>query len=133
MRAPSRRGRERADGIVDGEGDVADAVAVPSHVLGDLRLGAQPAGDNEAHGTLLEDVRRPVVDTRLGAAVRDDVEAERRREERRCVTSVADPQLDVVEIEQSRRCGGVTRRARIERGHDTLPVCRSSSRPRQKA
>ena len=54
--APVEGGRVGRLGVVDEEADVAHAVAVGPHVLGDGRVGRQRPGDHETDAALLEDV-----------------------------------------------------------------------------
>ena len=109
----AQAGRAAAQGVVvgdvdvvDQEADVADAVAVAAHVLGDGRVGAERAGDEEADVALLEQVRLAVAPAGLGPGVGQDVEAERRHQEPGEGAGVADPPLEVVDAEQARRRDG---------------------------
>ena len=58
-------------GVVDPEGNGADAVAVGVDVAGDVGVGAQGGGENEADFSLLQDVGGAVALAGLGAGVGD--------------------------------------------------------------
>ncbi len=83
-------------GVVDPEGYGADAVAVGVHVAGDLGVGAEGGGEDEADFSLLEDVGGAVAVAGLRACVRDQGHAEGRAIEVGRLACVADVELDVV-------------------------------------
>src|SRR3954447_18596754 len=64
----------RSGCVGDSEGDVAHAVTVRPDMRGDHGIRYQGAGDDDAYGPALEDVRRAVVDARLRSRVGRDVE-----------------------------------------------------------
>jgi hypothetical protein len=66
----------RLGGVGHRQRNVLDAVAVRAREAGELAVAAQPARQDEADVLLLEDVRRPVADTRLRAGIRGRREAE---------------------------------------------------------
>src|SRR5207244_13445389 len=66
----------RLGGVRDGERDVLDAVAVPADVPRDLVVLAERARDDEADVALLQHVRGPVADPRLGPCIGRRREAE---------------------------------------------------------
>ena len=96
-RPAGRRLAPRGADIVDGEGDVVDAVAVSMDVLGDLAVRRQGAGQHDRDVVLAHDVARPVPDAGLEARVGDRGEAPERPEVVRGLAGVADPELDVVD------------------------------------
>jgi hypothetical protein len=98
---PLDRLGERIACVVHPHGDVAHAVAVLLHVLGDAnRLGAhvlaQGRGEHEADLALLQQIARPVAHAGLRASIAHELESERRAIEMRCLLGVADPELDEV-------------------------------------
>ena len=105
QRAAVERGGVRRLGVVDEEADVAHAVPVGAHVLGDRRVGRQRAGDHEADAPLLQHVRHTVAPAGLGPRVGHDLEPERRHQEPAEGSGVADPPFDVVDPPERGRCG----------------------------
>ena len=83
-------------GVVDPEGYGADAVAVVVDVAGDLGVGAEGGGEDEADLALLEDVAGAVAMAGLGACVGDQRHAEGGAVEVGGLAGVADVELDVV-------------------------------------
>ena len=78
------------------QGDVLRRVAVPGRKTADVAVGSDPAREHEADLALLEQVRRPIPDTRLGTCVRNPLEAERVLVPVGRLLGVADPQLEVI-------------------------------------
>ena len=62
----------QAAGVVDPEGDGADAVSVLVDVAGDLGVGAERGGEDEADFALLKDVAGAVAEAGFGAGVGDE-------------------------------------------------------------
>ena len=83
-------------GVVDPEGDGADAVAVLVDVAGDVGVGAEGCGEDEADFALLEDVAGAVALAGLGTGVGDQRHAECGAVEVGCLTGIAYEKLDVV-------------------------------------
>ncbi len=100
---PSDRGFVDAVDVGDNERDVADPVAVATDVIGDGVVGSEPAGDEEANITLLQEVRHPVAASRLGTSVRNRREAEAGRQEAGERPCIADPPFQVVDAAEPRR------------------------------
>src|SRR5206468_3107027 len=85
----------RGLGVVNPEGDVADAIAVDADVLGDLAFGLQGRGQDESNFILHEDVAGAVASAGLGSAIGHQAEAEGRAVEVRRLAGVADVVFDV--------------------------------------
>ena len=82
--------------VLDDEGDGVDAVSVLVDVLGDLGVGAERGGEDEADFSLLEDVGGAVAKAGFGAGVGDEFHAEGGAIEVCGLRGVADVELDVV-------------------------------------
>ena len=93
-------------GVVDPEGDGVDTVAVLVDVAGDLGVGAEGGGEDEADLALLEDVAGAVALAGLGAGVGDERHAEGGAVEVGGLTGVADVELDVVGALEGEKVGG---------------------------
>jgi hypothetical protein len=94
-------------GVVDPESDGADAVAVLVDVAGDVGVGAQGGGEDEADFALLEDVAGAVALTGLGAGVGDERHAKGGAVEVGCLAGVADVELYVVGTFEREKVGGL--------------------------
>ncbi len=94
-------------GVVDPEGDGADAVAVGVDVVGDLGVGAERGGQDEADLSLLEDVGGAVAVAGLRACVGDQRHAEGGAVEVGGLAGVADVELDVVGALEGEEVGGL--------------------------
>ena len=93
-------------GVVDPEGDGMDTVAVLVDVAGDLGVGAEGGGKNEADFALLEDVAGTIPLAGLGAGVGDERHAKGSAVEVSGLTGVADVELDVVGALEGQEVGG---------------------------
>ena len=93
-------------GIVDPEGDGADAVAVLFDVAGDLVVGAEGGGEDEADLALLENVAGAVALAGLGAGVGDQGHAKGGAVEVGGLAGVAYVELDVVGSFEGEEVGG---------------------------
>jgi hypothetical protein len=103
-------------GVIDPEGDGADAVAVGVDVGGDVGVGAEGGGEDEAYLALLEDVAGAVALTGLGACIGDEGHTKGGTVEVGGLSGVAYEEFDVVgafEGEEVGGCGGV---GLVERG-----------------
>ncbi len=83
-------------GVIDPEGDGADAVSVLVDVAGDVGVGAEGRCENEADLSLLKDVTGAVALTGLGAGVGDQRHAKGGAVEVGGLAGVADVELYVV-------------------------------------
>ena len=90
-------------GVVDPEGDGADTVAVLVDVAGDVGVGAEGGGEDEADLALLEDVAGAVALTGLRAGVGDERHAKRGTVEVGGLAGVAYVELDVVGALEGRK------------------------------
>src|SRR5439155_12056200 len=88
---------ERTRGVVDGERDVADAVAVNARVLRDEAAGPELVREDEPYVPLLDGEGLAVAQPGLEARLRQRPEAEGVREEVRRRERVADVELDVID------------------------------------
>ena len=82
--------------VLDDEGDGADAVSVLVDVLGDLGVGAERGGEDEADFSLLKDVGGAVAEAGFGAGIGDELHAEGGAVKIGGLPGVADVELDVV-------------------------------------
>ena len=94
-------------GVVDPEGDGVDAVAVLVDVAGDVGVGAEGGGEDEADFALLEDVAGAVALAGLGAGVGDERHAKGGSVEVGGLAGVADVELDVVGAFEGEEVGGL--------------------------
>ena len=92
----TRRGLVGHARIVHPERDVANAVAMSSHVLGDRPAAGHRRGEDESDLPLRQQVAGPVANAGFRAAVADDLKAQRRLIEMRRLLRVPDVELDVV-------------------------------------
>ena len=83
------------------------AVAVLVDVLGDLAVGRQRGGEDEADVVLLHHVRGAVADLGLQAGERGRREAPQRAVVVRRLARIADPELDVVDALQRQEVLGL--------------------------
>ncbi len=83
-------------GIRNLQGDVLRRVAMLGGEAADVAVGTNSAREHEPDLALLEHVGGPIPDTRLGAGVRDPLEAEGVLVPVGRLLGVADPQLEVV-------------------------------------
>ena len=93
-------------GVVDPEGYGADTVAVFFDVAGDLAVGAEGGGKDEADFALLEDVAGAVALAGLGPGVGDERHAKGGAVEVGGLAGVADVELDVVGALEGQEVGG---------------------------
>jgi hypothetical protein len=103
-------------GVVDPEGDGVDAVTVLVDVAGDVGVGAECGGEDEADLSLLEDVAGAVALTCLGAGLGDQGHAEGGAVEVGGLAGVADVELDVVGALQRQKVGGGNGLGLVQRG-----------------
>ena len=101
--AAAHRLLEAGAGVVDGEGDVAHAVAVAGHVAGDLVVGLEGGGEDEADVPLAQQVAGLAPRAGLRTAVGDLVEAEEQAVVGRGLAGVAHPELDVIDLPDRER------------------------------
>ena len=119
-------------GVVDPEGYGVDAVAVLVDVAGDVGVGAEGGGEDEADFALLKDVAGAVALAGLGAGVGDEGHAEGGAVEVGGLAGVADVELDVVGALEGEEVGGLALGGLGERGcgHESLRfVCLDEDMP----
>jgi len=103
-------------GIIDPEGDGTDAVAVGVDVAGDVGVGPECGGEDEADLALLEDVGGAIALAGLRAGVGHQGHAEGGAVEVGSLTGVADVELDVVGTLEGQEVGGEGGLQRVRTG-----------------
>jgi len=83
-------------GVIDGERDVAHAIAMQLDVIGDGMIGTKRSGEDEADFPLLQHVAGAIADAGFRSAVAGERHAERRSIIVRGLAGVADVELDVI-------------------------------------
>ena len=78
------------------QGDVLRRIAVLGRETADVAVGTNAAREHEANVALLQHIRRAIANARLGAGVRDPLEAERVLVPVGRLLGVADPKLEVI-------------------------------------
>ncbi len=103
----------RRRGIVDGQGDVAYAVAMDADMIADGMIGRKRRGQNETDFFLLQNVAGAIAHAGFRTAVSRQFHAEAGPVIVRGLTGVADVKLDVVGSVQRKKIGSVRRHSAL--------------------